>query len=257
MEIDVDALAQEIRRVDGRHDLGAGALAEALLPRIAALTATPQPQGDASLHPDDEAVDLFAAAMKKKLAEARVKGRGGWDGSEDLHQRLSDMLRAHVSKGDPRDVANFACFLWNRGENIAPIASPSYCSDERPCTPCFSDSGACDATPRAHEPAPTAEGGAVDDAMVDRALAAYWGVFEKHGAGTGADGHAMRAALEASHPAPAPDVARLVEALGAMLDEFNFPSADRTKDEQAVLSKAVAAYAPFTAAQPKEEGCHE
>lgn len=29
---DVDVLAQEIRRVDGNHDLGAGALAEALLP---------------------------------------------------------------------------------------------------------------------------------------------------------------------------------------------------------------------------------
>lgn len=30
--IDVDALANEIRRVDGNHSLGAGALAEALLP---------------------------------------------------------------------------------------------------------------------------------------------------------------------------------------------------------------------------------
>lgn len=32
--IDVDALAQEIRRVDGNHKLGAGALAEALVPFI-------------------------------------------------------------------------------------------------------------------------------------------------------------------------------------------------------------------------------
>lgn len=31
-EPDVDALAQEIRRVDGSHSLGAGALAEALMP---------------------------------------------------------------------------------------------------------------------------------------------------------------------------------------------------------------------------------
>lgn len=30
--LNVDDLAQEIRRVDGRHDLGAGALAEALMP---------------------------------------------------------------------------------------------------------------------------------------------------------------------------------------------------------------------------------
>jgi hypothetical protein len=34
--IDVDALAQEIRRVDGNHDKGAGALAEALMPFLTA-----------------------------------------------------------------------------------------------------------------------------------------------------------------------------------------------------------------------------
>jgi hypothetical protein len=39
----VDALAQEIRRVDGSHSLAAGALAEALLPFIsAALAAAPR-----------------------------------------------------------------------------------------------------------------------------------------------------------------------------------------------------------------------
>jgi hypothetical protein len=38
--VSVDALAQEIRRVDGRHTLGAGALAEALLPFLAALRPT-------------------------------------------------------------------------------------------------------------------------------------------------------------------------------------------------------------------------
>ena len=36
MKIDVDALAQEIRRVDGNHSLGAGALAEALMPFLSA-----------------------------------------------------------------------------------------------------------------------------------------------------------------------------------------------------------------------------
>ncbi|KAA0684577.1 hypothetical protein DTW90_36165 [Neorhizobium sp. P12A] len=40
--IDVDALAQEIRRVDGRHSLGAGALAEALLPFITATLSVEQ-----------------------------------------------------------------------------------------------------------------------------------------------------------------------------------------------------------------------
>jgi len=33
---DVAQLAQEIRRVDGKHDLGAGALAEALMPFLSA-----------------------------------------------------------------------------------------------------------------------------------------------------------------------------------------------------------------------------
>jgi hypothetical protein len=39
-ELDVDALAQEIRRVDGNNSLGAGALAEALMPFLSALPAS-------------------------------------------------------------------------------------------------------------------------------------------------------------------------------------------------------------------------
>lgn len=62
------------------------------------------------VHSDDAAVDRFAAALKAKLAAARAKGRGGW---KDCHpERLSRMLREHVEKGDPRDVANFCMFLW-------------------------------------------------------------------------------------------------------------------------------------------------
>lgn len=40
----VDALAQEIRRVDGNHSLGAGALAEALMPFISAALSIEQTQ---------------------------------------------------------------------------------------------------------------------------------------------------------------------------------------------------------------------
>jgi hypothetical protein len=44
--LNVDDLAQEIRRIDGRHDLGAGALAEALLPFIEqAVLQSPEIQG--------------------------------------------------------------------------------------------------------------------------------------------------------------------------------------------------------------------
>lgn len=69
-------------------------------------------------HPDDLAVDRFAAAMKEKLALARTKGRSGWEQCDPAN--LSAMLHEHVAKGDPRDVANFCMFLWNRGKPISP-----------------------------------------------------------------------------------------------------------------------------------------
>ncbi|OMS46518.1 hypothetical protein AQ742_29580 [Burkholderia pseudomallei] len=73
---------------------------------------------------DERAVDRFVEAMKAKLADARTKGRRGWQHCEP--QDLSRMLREHVEKGDPRDVANFCAFLWNMGESIAaPALSPA------------------------------------------------------------------------------------------------------------------------------------
>jgi hypothetical protein len=71
-------------------------------------------------HIDDAAVDEFAKAMKQKLARSRDKGRGGW---ETCHSAdLSRMLREHVEKGDPLDVANFCMFLWALGHGIAPAS---------------------------------------------------------------------------------------------------------------------------------------
>lgn len=70
-------------------------------------------------HPDDEAVDKFAAAMKQKLAQAREKGRSGWEQMNPAD--LSAMLREHVEKGDPRDVANFCMFLWSLGYAIEAV----------------------------------------------------------------------------------------------------------------------------------------
>jgi hypothetical protein len=70
--------------------------------------------GDA--HPDDIAVDRFAAAMKAKLAEKRAQGYGGWDDPEDCTIGwLSELLRKHVDKGDPVDVGNFAMMIHQRG----------------------------------------------------------------------------------------------------------------------------------------------
>lgn len=79
-------------------------------------------------HTDDLAVDAFAAAMKAKMAEARAKGRGGWeDPAQCSADDLSRMLREHVEKGDTRDVANFCMMLHQRGEAIAarqPVGEP-------------------------------------------------------------------------------------------------------------------------------------
>ena len=69
-------------------------------------------------HSDDLAVDRFATAMKEKLAQARAKGRCGWE--ECAPADLSAMLYEHVEKGDPRDVANFCMFLWSLGQPITP-----------------------------------------------------------------------------------------------------------------------------------------
>jgi len=69
-------------------------------------------------HPDDAAVDALAVLMKAKLAKQRGKGYSGWD-TDCTQQHLSNLLRGHVDKGDPVDVANFCAFLLARGEGIA------------------------------------------------------------------------------------------------------------------------------------------
>lgn len=80
------------------------------------LYATPQPAEPVSQHPDDAAVDAFAATMKAKLAKKRAEGRGGWQmcSAGDL----SRLLREHVEKGDPVDVANLAMMLSQNGQRI-------------------------------------------------------------------------------------------------------------------------------------------
>lgn len=81
---------------------------------------TPASVAPGDAHPDDIAVDRFAAAMKAKLAQKRAEGRGGWDDKSQCSQdQLSLMLRAHVAKGDPVDVGNFAMMLHQRGERVS------------------------------------------------------------------------------------------------------------------------------------------
>lgn len=112
-----------------RHRNQARVALDAALPQVEALSAA-QAGVPADQHTDDAAVDRFATAMKDKLAQARAKGRSGWDDPECSQERLSRMLREHVSKGDPRDVANFCMFLWCRNESIAPYSTSSRDGEE-------------------------------------------------------------------------------------------------------------------------------
>lgn len=76
-------------------------------------------------HLDDVAVEEFAVAMAEKMAEARAKGRSGWQDCDPA--QLSQMLREHVEKGDPRDVANFCMMLWHHEAAIS-------AAEEKPVT---------------------------------------------------------------------------------------------------------------------------
>ncbi|WP_202444511.1 hypothetical protein [Schauerella aestuarii] len=108
-----------------RHDFGryiterlAADFACALAAHLDSLQGAPTVSAT-NQHPDDDAVDRFAEALKEKLAQARKKGRSGWHECDP--RDLSTMLREHVEKGDPRDVANFCMFLWSLGQPISPI----------------------------------------------------------------------------------------------------------------------------------------
>lgn len=73
-----------------------------------------------SQHPDDEAVDRFASAMHAKMAQARAKGKEGWDDPERCTEgHLQTLLRERVdsalSPDAMVDVANYAMMLWARG----------------------------------------------------------------------------------------------------------------------------------------------
>ncbi len=100
---------------DAHGTIGSGEMYRVLR---AALRAQ-QPAAPVSVHPDDLAVDRFAAAMKAKLAKKREEGRGGWEGPDCNAEILSRLLREHVEKGDPLDVGNLAMMLHQRGDRVA------------------------------------------------------------------------------------------------------------------------------------------
>jgi len=90
----------------------------------------PAPQPEAGQHPDDKAVDRFAARMKWKLAQKRNQGRDGWQDRAWSPEQISLALREHVGKGDPLDVANYCMFLAARNEPIATAPAPQALTPE-------------------------------------------------------------------------------------------------------------------------------
>ncbi len=67
---------------------------------------------------DQNAVYIFPKLMLHKLAKKAAEGRSGWQ--ECSQARLTRMLREHVEKGDPVDVANFCMMLCANGMCIGP-----------------------------------------------------------------------------------------------------------------------------------------
>lgn len=65
---------------------------------------------------ENMAVDAISLKMKDKLALQRSRGWHGWETCGN--SLLSELLVQSIHKGDPVDVANFATFIFARGEMI-------------------------------------------------------------------------------------------------------------------------------------------
>lgn len=78
------------------------------------------------VHPDDLAIDRFAAAMKTKMALSRAKGRSGWnDPARCSDEFLARLLIGHLAKSNPgnfEDIACLAMMLHQRGADPAVLA---------------------------------------------------------------------------------------------------------------------------------------
>jgi hypothetical protein len=85
--VDVDWLAQQIRAVDGNNSLGAGALAEALLPRIRSTLADPIPEAPADEEVEDKA---RALALLAREDERQTK-------LHDLLEIIREQIRVGVA----------------------------------------------------------------------------------------------------------------------------------------------------------------
>lgn len=72
-------------------------------------------------HPDDEAVDAFAAAMRERMATKREEGVDGWQERNPLY--LSEQLLGALGKGSAVDVADWAMMLHALGATPGQVSS--------------------------------------------------------------------------------------------------------------------------------------
>lgn len=65
-------------------------------------------------------VSAFASVLRDKLLDAERKygHNSGWK-RDDWADKLRADIRAHVEKGDPRDVAAYCAFAWYHGWSLA------------------------------------------------------------------------------------------------------------------------------------------
>lgn len=84
----------------------------------------PNPWDEAD--PLADLVARFSAALLAKLRSAEKKyGWGdGWM-RDDWQDSCQHQLQEHISKGDPRDVANYCAFIWHHGWASSTPTAPS------------------------------------------------------------------------------------------------------------------------------------
>ena len=67
----------------------------------------------------DAMIDAFAEALKAKAHNSYYRGRRGWDAPSWTVSQIKDDLIAHIAKNDPRDIAVYAAFWWNKEQGDA------------------------------------------------------------------------------------------------------------------------------------------
>ena len=77
------------------------------------------------IHPDDLAVDAFAALMKQKMAVARDKGRSGWENKSQCDSNtFAKLIASHLHKdneGNLIDLANLLMMFAHHSGNASQI----------------------------------------------------------------------------------------------------------------------------------------